>query len=92
MTVRWTPSALFDLESLHTYISGDNPNAADITVDRVLAGIDALERHPEMGRAGRVAGTRELVVPPFVVAYKLRHGAVEIVAIIHGARRWPERF
>jgi len=92
MTVRWTPPAFDDLESLHAYISVENASTADATVDQVLAGIEALGRHPEMGRTGRVAGTRELVVPPFVVAYKVRHGAVEIIAIIHGARRWPDSF
>jgi addiction module RelE/StbE family toxin len=92
MTIRWTPTALADLESLHAYISDDQAAAAHRTVDRILNGIDALAQHPEMGRPGRVSGTRELVVPPLVVAYKVRHGAVEIMAIIHGARRWPDSF
>ena len=91
MTIRWTPTALDDLESLHAYIRNDNPQAADGTVDRLLAGIDALGQHPEMGRAGRVRGTRELVLAPFVVVYRLHRSVVEIVSIIHGARRWPER-
>ena len=53
-----------DLESLHTYIAGDNPGAAAVTVETVVAGIEALVRHPEMGRKGRIAGTRELVIAP----------------------------
>jgi addiction module RelE/StbE family toxin len=88
--VRWTPTALRDLESLHDYIEQDSQSAAVSTVDRVLAGIDALASHPEMGRTGRIAGTRELVLAPFVVAYRIKHSDVEIAAIIHGARRWPE--
>ena len=92
MTVRWTPTALRDLESLHAYIGNDNPTAAEAAVDRILAGIEALSQHPEMGRIGRVAATRELVLPPVVVAYRLRRGTLEILAIIHSARRWPDRF
>jgi toxin ParE1/3/4 len=92
MTVRWTPTALRDLESLHAYISHDNPTAADAAVEKILAGIEAISRHPEIGRGGRVTATRELVVPPFVIAYRLRRGALEILAIIHGARKWPDRF
>jgi toxin ParE1/3/4 len=92
MTLRWTPTALRDLESLYGYISEDNATAAGATVESILAGIAVLPRHPEMGRAGRVAGTRELVVAPFVVAYRARRTSIEVVAIIHGARRWPERF
>ena len=45
-----------------------------------------------MGRIGRVTATRELVLRPMIVAYKLRRGALEILAIIHGARKWPDGF
>jgi len=92
MIIRWTQTALSDLESLHAYISRDNPTAADAEVEKILAGIEALSQHPEMGRGGRVPGTRELVAPPFVIAYRVRRTAVEILAIIHGARRWPDSF
>lgn len=92
MTIRWTPTALHDLESLSGYISEDNPTAAGVMVEAVLAGIAALGQHPEMGRRRRAAGTRELVVAPYVVAYRARRTSIEVLAIIHGARRWPERF
>ncbi len=92
MTVRWTPTALRDLESMHAYILQDNATAADAVVERMLGGIEALSQHPEMGRTGRVSATRELVLPPMVIAYRLRRGALEILAIIHGARRWPDKF
>jgi toxin ParE1/3/4 len=92
MIVRWTPTALRDLESLHEYIREDRPSAAATTVERILSGIEALSRHPEMGRKGRVAGTRELVVSPYIIAHRIKRDALEIVAIIHGARRWPDSF
>jgi len=92
MTVRWTPTGLRDLESLHAYIAGDNENAAAAMVERINAGLDTLCRHPQMGRKGRVAGTRELVVAPFVVAYSVKESVMVVVAIIHGARRWPDSF
>jgi toxin ParE1/3/4 len=92
MRVRWTPTALRDLESLHAYIGRNSAALADATVDKILAGIEALSQHPEMGRSGRVTGTRELVLPPLVIAYRLKRGTVAILAIIHGARRWPDRF
>jgi toxin ParE1/3/4 len=92
MTVRWTPTALRDLEAVHAYICNDNLAAADAAVERILAGIEALSQHPEMGRIGRVSATRELVLPPLVITYRLRRGALEILAIIHGARRWPDKF
>jgi addiction module RelE/StbE family toxin len=90
MTFRWTPTALRDLESLDAYIAEDAPKAAAATVEKILSGIEALKRHPEMGRKGRVAGTRELVVAPYIVAYRAMKATIEIVAVIHGARRWPD--
>jgi toxin ParE1/3/4 len=46
---------------------------------------------PDRGRAGRISGTRELVIPatPFVVAYRVGNGHVDVLAIMHGARLWP---
>ncbi len=45
------------------------------------------------GRAGRVAGTRELVFAsmPYIIAYRVTD-QVEIIAVVHGARDWPEAF
>jgi len=96
MTVRWTSTGLRDLESLHAYVAEHsergNDEAPAKTVERILAGLEALERFPAMGRRGRVAGTREFIVSPFIVAYRVKRDAIEVVAIIHGARRWPDSF
>ncbi len=92
MKIRFTPTALRDLETVHAYVAQDNPVAATETVDAILNATHALARHPQMGRAGRVAGTRELVVRPFIIAYRAKGAVIEILAIIHGARRWPASF
>jgi toxin ParE1/3/4 len=92
MILRWTPTALRDLESLHAYIAEDNREASAETADRIVSGIEALERHPEMGRRGRVASTQELIVAPYVVAYRVKSTAIEVLGIIHAARRWPDSF
>jgi addiction module RelE/StbE family toxin len=96
VTIRWTPTALHDLESVHSYIATDNPNAALMMLETIVAGISALGSQPEMGRNGRIAGTRELVISPYVVAYRVvsraKRPGIEVLAIIHGARRWPDSF
>jgi plasmid stabilization system protein ParE len=47
-----------------------------------------------MGRPGRVHGTSELVVDgtPFIVAYRIRDETVEILAVLHSSRKWPDDF
>ena len=49
---------------------------------------------PMSGRAGRVPGTRELVVAntPFLMAYAIEEARIVILAVYHGAQRWPEEF
>jgi len=46
-----------------------------------------------MGRLGRVAGTRELVLSrtPYIVIYEFRGPDEEIyiLRLLHGAQRWP---
>ena len=61
------------------------------TVTKIHQSIEDLTRFSERGRAGRVAGTRELIVTgtPFIVAYNLDHDEVQVLAIFHGARIWP---
>ena len=48
----------------------------------------------QMGRPGRVPGTRELVIAqtPYVVPYLVQGAAIQILRVYHGARRWPEGF
>jgi plasmid stabilization system protein ParE len=53
-----------------------------------------LEHHPHIGRTGRVEGTRELVIfgSPYIVAYRIEPDRIDIMAVVHGARRWLEKF
>jgi toxin ParE1/3/4 len=94
MKVIWTRPALRDLDSIGEYIARDDRAAAERTVARILDLADMLAGHPYMGRVGRVVDTRELVVTdtPFVVPYRVRDERVEILAVYHGARKWPESF
>ena len=93
MNLRWTRLALAHLESADEYIAQDNPDAADEMGERILSAVDLLRHQPQMGRKGRVAGTRELVIvgTPFVVAYRGRRDQIEVLAVLHAARRWPDR-
>ena len=92
MRIAWTEPALRDLASARTFIAEDNQPAADRQVERVLAAVAGLLRFPEVGRSGRRAGTRELVVSrtPYVVAYRVRAERIEILRVLHGRQRWPD--
>jgi plasmid stabilization system protein ParE len=91
--IRLSAVALDDLEQIEAYIAVDNPWAAKDIRRRIIESIETLATMPRLGRPGRVLGTRELVVTrtPFIVPYwQPRPGEIEILAVIHGARRWPD--
>jgi len=91
MRLEWTFKAIGDLRQAGEYIPTDNPEAATRMAERVKEAVEYLQDHPNMGRPGRLANTRELVVSgtPFIVVYWVRAAAVQILRVLHHARRWP---
>lgn len=94
MKIVWTRLALSDLDAAYNYIAANNPNAAVDTIDRIEKSVNTLKQYPEMGRPGRIPGTKELVVTrtPFILPYRVQGEQIEILAVIHAARQWPESF
>lgn len=82
------------LEDINERIAADNPAAAARMIARIRDAVNRLARFPASGRPGRVAGTRELVIAgtPYIVPYRVKHDAVQIITMLHGAQRWPEQF
>ncbi|HVO15439.1 MAG TPA: type II toxin-antitoxin system RelE/ParE family toxin [Alphaproteobacteria bacterium] len=91
LSVRWLRAALRDLDAQAPFIASDNPHAAREMISRVRSAVERLAEHPDLGRHGRVPGTRELVVPgtPYVIPYRVRGSAVEVLRLFHGAQRRP---
>jgi toxin ParE1/3/4 len=92
LRIRWTEQASADLDSVEAYISQDSPAGAIKTVLGIIEAVEQLREFPALGRAGRVAGTRELVIPgkPYIVPYRVKGGAIEILGVLHAAREWPK--
>jgi toxin ParE1/3/4 len=89
----WSPRAIEHLAHLRSYIVRDNPKAASRIAAVLLEAIERLGELPNLGRPGRVVGTRELVVPgtPYVIPYRLRGDRLEVIAVFHGRQKWPKR-
>lgn len=94
MTPRWTVRALRDVAAVLTHIAADDPGAAHRLNERLLSLVEAtLCSQPHVGRPGRVAGTRELVVHQnYILVYRVRGEVLELLAFRHSARHWPDGF
>ena len=93
MTVVWSPRAIRHLSASRAYIARDNPDAAADVALALLAAVERLAELPTLGRPGRLAGTRELVVPgtPYVIPYRVGSERLEIIAVFHQRQQWPSR-
>ena len=94
MRVRWLRTALRNLDAEAAFIAEDDPAAARLVVQRVLAAVAMLAVQPALGRPGRVPNTRELVVPKtrYIVPYRVRGDTIEILRVFHTSRRLPQQW
>ena len=92
MIINWLDNAVHDLRELHRYIGQDNIHAANNVVKKIFDKIELLAEQPSMGRQGRVLNTRELVISgaPYIVPYRVKNGAIEILRVFHCSMQWPE--
>ncbi|HZR28807.1 MAG TPA: type II toxin-antitoxin system RelE/ParE family toxin [Terriglobales bacterium] len=85
----WSPLARARLREIRAYEELDKPEAAERLAMRIVAIVEALRNHPNLGRAGSEPGIRELVIggTPYVVLYRIRDKRIIISTVWHGAQR-----
>ena len=86
----WRPMALVDRDNIMVYIAQDNPVAAiDLDLEFEAKAENARLR-PKLYKAGRLKGTREIVVRPnYVMVYRVTGDVVEVLRVLHAAQQWP---
>ena len=90
MRIFWTPESLDDRRAIYDYIEAANPLAA-LNLDELFSEkVRNLIDHPGLGRIGRVAGTRELVVHKYyILIYDTTAESVRVLRVLHAAMQWP---
>ena len=90
MALFWSPEAIQDRDDIYEYIERDNPDAA-LALDALLEErASRLVDHPGLGKPGRAAGTRELVVHQnYILVYDTVGEQVRVLRVLHAARQWP---
>jgi toxin ParE1/3/4 len=93
VNVTWTDTALGHLTAIHDYIAQDSPRYALAMIDRITRHSQQCGCFPLL--AGKVPeydrdDIREVLEYPYRVIYRVLPERVDILAVIHGARRLPE--
>lgn len=84
--LRWTNRALGRLDEIASYIAKDNPTRATTFVTELRKKVDILKSH-QLGKAGRVFGTKELTLHPnYLAVYRVKDDEVQIITIVHTAQ------
>jgi addiction module RelE/StbE family toxin len=88
--LEWREAARADLLAIIDYIADDNPDAAQRLKDDIEAKASKLLDRPRIYRAGRVAGTREMVVRSnYLVIYTVDVETITVLRVLHAAQQWP---
>ena len=88
----WLAWAVSDLIAVRSYIAETSPVMMRVVEERIRSAVEQLRDEPELGRPRRVGNARELAVPgtPFSVAYRVLSRQIEILAVIHVQKPWPD--
>jgi toxin ParE1/3/4 len=87
--IRWSESAVGDLEEIFNYIAKDSEEYARNIARRIMDNIETVEAFPNLGRIVPEFNKkmiREILVLNYRVIYRIQEKNIEIVRIIHHAR------
>lgn len=92
MPIVWLPVAVQDIIHIRHYIADRDPESASKIAQRIDKAIAHLSAMPNMGRSGRIFGTRELTISgtPFLAVYRVQSDRIEILRVLHGRQTFPE--
>jgi plasmid stabilization system protein ParE len=92
MKVHWTNLAVKHLADLHEHIARTSPQYALRIVDRLTRRSEQIGSFPESGRVvprKNEPNLREVFEGPYRIVYRIKKGQIDVVAVIHGSRQWP---
>ena len=86
----WSDESQNDLLTLIEYVAVRNLPAARSLKEAIEQAVVHLAEHPYLFRAGRVPGTREIVVHPnYIIVYQVGNGLIEVLRVMHARRQYP---
>ena len=92
MKLSWTDAAKAHLQGIHDYIAQDSPRYAIATIDRITSRAKQCGAHPVSGAIVLEFASddiREMIEYPYRIIYRVQPDRVDILAVVHGARKLP---
>lgn len=92
--IEWSPAANKAKLAIVLRLMNLNLAAALKLASAIESETNRLLIYPELGRPGRVPGTRELVIggTRYLAIYKIKGaGRITILRLLHSAQRWPNK-
>ena len=91
MKLRWTRAAIEDLAEIYDYIAKERPASAFQVAAEIVEQVESLLANPHRGRAGRIGGTRELIIGryPYAIPYRIHDEEIQLLRVLHERRNWP---
>lgn len=91
MRIKYLSLAVLDLAEIRTHISTNHPDAGQCVGNRLKESINTLKQFPNLGKPGRVFGTREMNTPKigkitYVVVYRVKQEEIQILRVLPGMR------
>jgi plasmid stabilization system protein ParE len=92
MIVEWTETATTHVVAIRDYLLSVSSMYAQVVADRIVRKTEMLEQFPYLGGVVpeyKDESLREILEYPYRIMYRVLEDRVQIVAVIHGARRLP---
>jgi toxin ParE1/3/4 len=82
-SVRWTLRAIQEAEEWIDWLTDRNVKSAIVASNELVRRTDRLAQFNELGRVGRLSGTRELSLPKWqkIVVYEIVEKSVVIISL-----------
>lgn len=92
MIVEWSERAAAQLQAIRDYLARSSPGYAQALAERIIQRTEVLEDLPLLGPEVMEYGEeslRELFEHPYRILYRVAAEQVQIIAVVHAARRLP---
>jgi plasmid stabilization system protein ParE len=91
LSVTYSVPARADIDGIYRHIAQDNSSVARDVVAAIDDAVILLSRFPHKSRRTKRRGMRALILSdyPYIIFFTIKRREIEVLHVMHGARRHP---